>query len=150
MNWAAIIWLVLMVIFLIAEASTVAMVSLWFALGAMGAMIVSLLNAPEWLQILVFIVVSAVMLAMLRPLTKKFMNPKIIRTNVDSVVGSVGLVMESIDNVSAKGQVKLGHMFWTARSTSGEPIAEGTQIRVDYIEGVKVFVSPAAVTADVH
>ena len=150
MNWAAIIWLVLMVIFLIAEASTVTMVSLWFALGAIGAMIVSLLGAPVWLQVLVFVVVSAIMLAMLRPLTKKFMNPKIVRTNVDSVVGTSGLVMEAIDNVTAKGQVKLGHMFWTARSTSGEPIAEGTLVRVDYIEGVKVFVTPAEVTADVH
>ena len=107
-------------------------------------------GAPVWLQVLVFVVVSAIMLAMLRPLTKKFMNPKIVRTNVDSVVGTSGLVMEAIDNVTAKGQVKLGHMFWTARSTSGEPIAEGALVRVDYIEGVKVFVTPAEVTADVH
>ena len=89
------------------------------------------------------------MLALLRPLVKKYMTPKIVRTNVDSVVGSTGIVTEAIDNVTAKGQVKLGHMFWTARSTSGETIPEGTLIQVDRIEGVKVFVSQAEVPANV-
>ena len=150
MQWDAIIWLVLMVIFLIAEASTVAMVSMWFVLGALGAMIVSLLGAPAWLQILVFIVISAVMLALLRPIIKKFMTPKIIRTNVDSVIGSTGIVMEGIDNVAATGQVKIGHMFWSARSTSGEVIPVNTVVQVDKIEGVKVFVTPAEVLAGIE
>lgn len=149
MNWAAIIWLVLMIVFLIAETTTVSLVSLWFALGALGAMLISLLNWPLWVQILVFIAISGILLALLRPMIKKYMTPKIVRTNVDSVVGSTGMVTEAIDNVAAKGQVKLGHMFWTARSTSGQTIAEGTLIRVDRIEGVKVFVSPAEVPANV-
>ena len=150
MQWDAIIWLVLMVIFLIAEASTVALVSMWFVLGALGAMIVSLLGAPAWLQILVFIVISAVMLALLRPIIKKFMTPKIVRTNVDSVIGSTGIVMEGIDNVAATGQVKIGHMFWSARSTSGEVIPVNTVVQVDKIEGVKVFVTPAEVLAGIE
>ena len=74
------------------------------------------------------------------------MNPKLTPTNVDSVIGSTGLVTVAIDNVSAAGQVKLGAMFWTARSTSGAPIPKDTLIRVDRIEGVKVFVSPAEET----
>ena len=149
MNWAAILWLALVVIFLIAEAATVTMVSLWFAGGALAAMIIALLDGAIWLQVTAFIVVSAILLTLLRPLVRKYVTPKLTRTNVDSVIGSTGLVTVAIDNVAAVGQVKLGAMVWTARSTSGESIPEGVQIRVDRIEGVKVFVSPAEVTATV-
>ena len=149
MNWAAITWLVLMVIFLIVEASTVTMVSLWFAAGSLAAMIISLLGGAIWLQVTAFIVVSAFLLTLLRPLVRKYVTPKLTRTNVDSVIGSTGLVTVAIDNVAAVGQVKLGAMVWTGRSTSGEPIPEGTMIRVDRIEGVKVYVSPAEVPANV-
>ena len=147
MNWAAIIWLILLVVFLIAEASTVTMVSLWFAAGALGALVVSLFQGAVWLQITLFVLVSVVLLTLLRPLARKHFTPKLTATNVDSVIGSQGLVTVAIDNVNAVGQVKLGGMEWTARSTSGEPIAEGTRIRVDRIEGVKVFVSPVEVAA---
>lgn len=149
MNWAAITWLVLMVIFLIVEASTVTMVSLWFAAGSLAAMIISLLGGAIWLQVTAFIVVSAFLLTLLRPLVRKYVTPKLTRTNVDSVIGSTGLVTVAIDNVAAVGQVKLGAMVWTGRSTSGEAIPEGTMIRVDRIEGVKVYVSPAEVPANV-
>lgn len=147
MNWAAIIWLVLMIVFLMAEASTVTMVSLWFAVGSLAAMVISLLHGAVWLQAAAFLVVSAVLLALLRPLVRKHVTPKLTRTNIDSVIGSTGLVTVAIDNIAAVGQVKLGAMEWTARSSSGAPIAEGTLIRVDRIEGVKVFVSPAEVSA---
>lgn len=146
MNWAAILWLVLMVIFLIAEASTVTMISTWFAAGSLAAIFVSLLGGPLWLQVTVFLVVSCALLATLRPLVRKHLTPKLTKTNVDSVIGSAGLVTIAIDNVTASGQVKLGAMVWTARSTSGEAIAEGTLVKVDRIEGVKVFVSPANIT----
>ena len=147
MNWAAIIWLALLVVFLIAEASTVTMVSLWFAAGALGAMLIAMLQGTVWLQITVFVLVSLILLALLRPLARKHFTPKLTATNVDSVIGSQGLVTVAIDNVNAAGQVKLGGMEWTARSSSGEPIAAGTRIRVDRIEGVKVFVSPVEVAA---
>ena len=146
MNWAAYIWLGLMVAFLIAEAACpFHLVSIWFAVGALVAVIVSLLGGAVWLQITLFLLVSCALLAALWPLVRKFLNPKLEKTNVDSVIGSTGLVTAAIDNVTAVGQVKLGAMYWTARSTSGAPIAEGTLIRVDKIEGVKVFVSPAEV-----
>ncbi len=143
MNWAAIFWLVLMVVFLIAEAATVTLVSLWFAAGALAAMAVSLLGGAVWLQAAVFVAVSAILLTALRPMTRKYLTPKLTATNTDAILGSAGLVTVAIDNVTASGQVKLGGMEWTARSTSGDPIAEGIRIRVDRIEGVKVFVSPA-------
>ena len=149
MNMAAIVWLVLMVVFLAAEASTVSMVSLWFAAGALIALLTALAGGPAWLQTLLFLAVSAGLLLALRPLAKKYLSPKLTATNVDSVVGTTGLVTAAIDNVSAVGQVKLGAMEWTARSTSGQPIPAGTLVKVDRIEGVKAFVSHAEVPANI-
>lgn len=149
MNWAAILWLILMVVFLVVEASTVTMMSLWFAAGALAAMVISLLQGAVWLQVTVFVAVSAVLLTALRPLVRKYVTPKLTATNVDSVIGSTGLVTVAIDNVKATGQVKLGSMVWTARSSSGDLIPEGTLVRVEKIEGVKVFVSPITVSAAV-
>ena len=149
MNWAAIIWLGLTVVFLIAEACTVTVISLWFAAGSLAAMAMALLGGAVWLQILVFLVVSAIALTALRPLVRKYLTPKLTATNIDSVIGSVGIVTAAIDNIGAAGQVKLNGMEWTARSTSGLPIAAGTRVRVDKIEGVKVFVSPAEILANV-
>lgn len=143
MNWAAIIWFVLLVLFLFAEANTVSVVSVWFAIGALTAMVTSLLGGQLWLQVVLFFVVSAGLLLALRPIIKKHFTPKLVKTNVDSVIGQKGYTTAAIDNLSATGQVKLGGMYWSARSTSGEPISEGTLVKVDRIEGVKVFVSPA-------
>ena len=149
MNWAAIIWLVMIVVFLMAEAATVTLVSTWFAAGSLAALLLSLLNAPVWLQVSMFVIVSAVCLTALRPLVRKHITPKLTKTNVDAIVGSTGLVTVAIDNVSAVGQVKLGAMEWTARSVSGEPIPEGTLVKVAKIEGVKAFVEPVEVTSAV-
>lgn len=145
MSEAAIVWLALMVVFLAAETATVGLVSLWFAAGSLAALLTALAHGPVWLQTLLFVVVSAGLLLALRPLVKKYLSPKLTATNVDSVVGSTGLVTAAIDNVSAAGQVKLGAMEWTARSTSGKPIPAGTLIRADRIEGVKVFVTPVEI-----
>lgn len=150
MDLVAIIWLVLLIVFLVVEAATVTLVSLWFAAGALIALVASLLGAPLWLQLLLFLAASAIFLIALRPLSRKFLRPKLTATNVDSVIGTMGLVTASVDNVSAVGQVKLGGMEWTARSSSGAPIEAGTLVKVDRIEGVKVFVSPAEVSANVN
>ncbi len=143
MNWAALVWFVLLVLFVLIEANTVTLVSSWFAIGAMTAMVTALLGGQLWLQVVLFFAVSAGLLLALRPMVRKHFTPKLMKTNVDSVVGQKGYATAAIDNLSASGQVKLGGMYWSARSTSGDPIPEGTLIRVDRIEGVKVFVSPA-------
>ena len=150
MELVAIIWLSLVVLFVIVEAACpLHLVSIWFAVGSLVALLVWFLGGPFWLQLTLFLMVSCVLLAALWPLTKKFLKPNLTATNIDSVIGSTGYVTAAIDNVAATGQVKLGAMEWTARSSSGTPIAEGTLIRVDRIEGVKVFVSPAEVAANV-
>lgn len=149
MNWSAVLWFCLLVVFLIAEASTVTLVSLWFALGALAALIVSFFSLPPWVELLAFLVVSGASLAALRPVLRKYITPKLVKTNTDAVVGTTGLVTEEINNLEGTGQVKLGGMYWTARATSQQVIPENTIIRVDRIEGVKVFVSPAEVSANV-
>ena len=136
------IWLVLMVVFLIAEASTVTMVSLWFAAGSLVALAAGLLGARFSVQVALFLATSVALLACLRPVVRKHFNPKITKTNVDSVIGSQGYVTEDIDNMDAVGQVKLGGMYWTARSASGHNIPKGTLVKVEKIEGVKAFVTP--------
>lgn len=142
------LWALLAVGFLVLEACTVAMVSLWFAIGAAAALVLSLLGAAFWIQTAAFLVVSGVLLALLRPMMRKYV--KITKTNVDSVLGMDGLVTESIDNVAYQGQVKLGGMTWSARSTSGAPISVGSLVTVDRVEGVKVFVSPAKVPSETN
>ncbi len=142
------IWLGLVVVFLIVEAACpIHLVSLWFVAGALAALAASFLGAALWLQMLLFVVVSAGLLILLWPLAKKYMNPAVTATNVDAVVGKVGIVTAAIDNVEATGQVKLGGMEWTARSANGENIPVGAKVKVERIEGVKAFVSPAEVPA---
>ena len=145
------IWLGLMVLFLIVEAACpIHLVSTWFAAGALVAAFVALLSGPFWLQILLFILVSGGLLVALWPFTKKFLQPKIVKTNVDALVGEQCYVTGDIDNVLSQGQVKLGGMEWTARSADGSPISAGTLVKVERIEGVKVFVAPVKSPVENH
>ena len=142
MNTAAIVWFALMVVFLIAEgACPFHLISVWFSVGALAAVVASLLGGAVWLQITVFLLVSAGLLIALWPISRKLLQPKTVRTNVDAIIDSQGYVTADIDNLAATGQVKLGAMEWTARSSSGEPIKAGTLVKVDRIEGVKAFVT---------
>jgi membrane protein implicated in regulation of membrane protease activity len=136
------IWLVIFVVCLLIESQTVELLALWFSVGALVAMIASLCGAELWLQITLFLVISGVLLAALRPLVKKFIKPKITATNVDAVIGSQGYLTSDVDNLAATGEVKLGALIWSARSSDGEKLPAGTLVKVDRIEGVKVFVSP--------
>ncbi len=142
MDVYAIFWLVLTVIFLIVEASTVGIVSAWFAAGALCAMGTALLEWKLWIQVVVFAVVSVTLLLSLRPILRKYFTPKLTRTNVDAVIGTRGLIIEAVDNLEGTGRIKLGGMEWSARSTNGQKIPVGTLAKVDKIEGVKVFLTP--------
>jgi membrane protein implicated in regulation of membrane protease activity len=138
--------MVLMVILLIAEGvCPFHLVTIWFAIGALVAGIAAMLHAALWLQVTLFFVISCGLLLAMLPLVKKFIKPNIVKTNVDSVIGTQGYVTEAVDNLTAVGQVKLGGMYWTARSTDNTPIEAGTLVQVDRIEGVKVFVTPVKV-----
>ncbi|MBQ7415798.1 MAG: NfeD family protein [Oscillospiraceae bacterium] len=151
MDFAATVWFVLMVIFLVVEAACpIHLVSIWFAVGSLVAAVASLLGAALWLQITLFLVVSGALLLSLWPFVRKFLKPQVVKTNVDAIVGSQGFVTADINNLTATGQVKLGAMEWAARSSGGEPIKAGTLVKVDRIEGVKAFVSEVNINAEVH
>lgn len=138
-------WFALLVVFIWAEAATVNMVSAWFAIGSLAALVGSLLGAKLWLQVVLFLVVSGVMLALLRPIAKKYFTPRITKTNVDALAGKTCLCVTAIDNLNGVGQVKIGDVEWSARSTTGEPISAGEQVRIDRVEGVKMYVTPISV-----
>jgi membrane protein implicated in regulation of membrane protease activity len=149
MNWEAIFWLIAMVIFMAAEAMTVTLVSIWFAAGALGAILVALLGGGLVMQVLVFLALAVVLLFCLRGLVRKHFTPRLTRTNVDSIIGATGIVITPVNNIAALGQVQINGMEWSARSTDNTHISAGTLVKVDRIEGVKVFVSPAEVPAQV-
>lgn len=141
------IWFGLMVAFCALEAATVTLVSIWFAGGALAATIAALFGASWPLELVLFVGVSALLLACLRPLVRKYVTPKITATNAQALVGQVVLVTESIDNLASQGAVKVNGVVWTARSASGVNIPAGTRVQIDRIEGVKLFVTPAEVAA---
>lgn len=141
-----IFWLLALVVFGIIEASCPCLLSVWFAAGSLVAAVASELGSPIWLQVLLFTLVSGTLLACLRPLVRRFFTPKIQKTNADSLVGSQAYVCTAIDNVRSVGQVKINGIEWSARSTDGSPVEAGALVRIDRIEGVKLFVTPVSVS----
>lgn len=138
----SVIWLILMLVLAVMEAATTQLVTIWFALGALSALLASVFHAPVWLQVTLFAAVSAVSLALTRPLARKLTRTGKVPTNADRVVEQTGVVRDTIDNTRATGTVLVGGSVWTARSADGAAIPAGTRVRVDRIEGVKVIVHP--------
>ena len=142
----ATLWVIALVVFLVIEAITVGLTSIWFAAGALAAWICTLLGAPVWLQVAVFIVVTAVALYFTRPLVKKYINGKVVPTNADANIGKECRVMETIDNIAGTGAVYVDGKTWTARSDNDEVIPEGELVTALRIEGVKLIVSKSTET----
>ena len=138
-----IFWLAAGIFLLIVEAATPALVSIWFALGAFTALIAAFAGVQLWIQILLFLIVSAIALIVTRPLAKKYLDTKHVATNADMVIGKEGVVTEEIDNLKAKGAVSCMGKEWTARSLDDKVLEKGTKVKVHSIEGVKLIVSPA-------
>ena len=141
MNWEAIFWLAAMVVFIAAEAMTVSLVSIWFAAGALGAIIVALMGGGLVLQVTVFLALAVALLLSLRSIVRKHFTPHVTKTNIDSIIGATGIVVTPVNNIAALGQVQIGGMEWSARSSDNSHIPAGAMVRVDRVEGVKVFVS---------
>lgn len=139
-----ILWIVLAVLFLAVEFATVALISLWLVVGALAALVAALLGAAVWLQLLIFGLVSLVMLLLLRPFLRRFVDPHKVPTNVDAVVGKQALVTQEINNLEGVGAVKLEGLTWSARSADGRSLPADTVVTVTAVEGVKLIVSPLA------
>ena len=141
-----IFWLILMIGMVVLELSTAQMVSIWFAIGALGALIATYLGAEIWLQIIIFLVVSGIALVATRPFVKKLTAGKKVPTNADRYVGRKGVVTATVDNQQGVGLVKIEGSVWSARSVSGEVLPAGEQVVVERIEGVKLMVQRAEVS----
>ena len=136
-----VIWLAIMIIMLIVEGIVPGLVSIWFAIGALAAMISALCGSPLWLQAVWFLAVSLASLCLTRPLVKKYVNPKIQPTNADALIGKECIVTEDIDNIAGEGAVKISGQVWTARSTDDAvKIPQGKIVVVKEIQGVKLIV----------
>ncbi len=140
MDQMTIIWLAIAVVMAVVEASTVQLVSVWFAVGAAAGCITSLITDSIPIQIVVFAVVSAIALLITRPLVKRIKVKKTEATNADRLIGQEGVITEAVDNTEAKGLVRVGAQIWSARSMDGAPIEKGTSVTVAAIEGVKLIV----------
>ena len=139
-----IFWLIAFILFVVGEAVTVGLVSIWFAVGSLGALLTAALGGGLWLQIAVFLILSALSLMLLKPLSRKWMaGHKAARTNADRVIGETALVTEEINNTMAPGQVQVDGQIWTARSAHGVVIPAGSRVKVLSIQGVKVMVELA-------
>ena len=118
----------------------------WLVAAAVFVVIGAVMAAvslPLWSQIIAFAVISVILLILTRPWALKYVNSRTIKTNVDSLIGQTGLVTQDIDNLNAKGQVKVRGQIWTARSISDEvKLHEGQKVSIESISGVKVIVKP--------
>ena len=133
-------WLLALILFSVVEGVTVGLTSIWFAIGALGALVAAILGAHIFLQVLIFLVLSALALALVRPIAVRLLKPRHDPTNADRVIGQTALVTEDIDNVEGKGLVVIAGQVWSARSEHNVSIPAGTQVRVLRIEGAYVCV----------
>lgn len=136
-----IFWLVLLIICIGIEVATMGLTTIWFAGGALVAIFAAVVGAPIWLQAIIFIVVSLVLLFFTRPIAVKYFNKDRVKTNVESMVGRQAIVISEIDNLQGIGQVTVGGQEWSARSAEDQvKIAVGAVTVVVAISGVKLIV----------
>ena len=132
--------LFLTILFGALEAVTLQIVSIWFAGGSVCAMIAYALGASETVQIIVFVISSAVLLLLTRPFVKKMTNGKKVNTNADSLIGKTAVVTKKTDELGLSGEAKVAGSVWTICSGDGTPIEENEKVKVEKIEGVKLIV----------
>ncbi len=133
-------WIVALVAFVVIEAITAQLVTIWFAVGSVAALIAEMLGAQVWLQWTIFVTVSAIVLVATRPFVKKLTKQKVQPTNADRCIGETAVVTERIDNISGKGAVKVNGIEWSARTQSGNTVEPGNTVKVIKIDGVKLIV----------
>ena len=143
-----IFWAAAVVAFVILELATVGLASIWFALGALCALIAALLGAPVWLQIVWFAIVSIATLLLTRPLAKKYINSRATATNADRVIGKKAVVKERIDELAGTGAVLADGKMWSARTVDGSAAEPGDIVTVREIRGVKLIVEAQSAAPD--
>ncbi|MCD8180544.1 MAG: NfeD family protein [Firmicutes bacterium] len=140
MEMTAVIWLAGIAVFAILEALTYQIVSVWFALGAVGGLTAAILGAQFNVQITVFLIISVVCLICLRPLSRKLIKTKKEKTNVDSLIGKEVLITEDVNNLLGNGAGKINGLTWSVKSADNSQIAANETAVVEGIAGVKLVV----------
>ena len=141
MSEMVILWLVLLILAVVIEIMSMGLTSIWFAGGALVAILAAFINAPIWLQVVLFFLVSFALLFFTRPVAVKYFNKDRVRTNAEGMVGRQAIVTSEIDNLQGTGQVIVGGYEWSARSADDKQrIAKGGVVNVMAIDGVKLIV----------
>lgn len=140
-NVMTMVWIAVIVVFGIAEAATAGLVSIWFVGGAAAALIAAVFGGPLWLQFVLFLVISIVLLAVTRPLARRMLDKTITPTNADRVLHHTARVTETVDNERPSGAVYIDGKTWTARSEDGTVLAKDKLVEVVRMEGVKLYVA---------
>ena len=135
-------WIIAIVAFISIEAATIQLVSIWFMGGALAGMIAAMCGLGFVWQFGLFVAVSALLLAIFRPILRKKLTPKHTRTNADRLIGREALVTEPIDELRATGAVRVDGVLWTARSETGANIPADAVVTITRSEGAKLFVGP--------
>ncbi|MCR5663718.1 MAG: NfeD family protein [Oscillospiraceae bacterium] len=134
-------WIVAFIVFLIVEAAVPGLVSIWFAVGTLPALLSAFLGGSPVLQWILFIVSSVAALYFTRPLAIKYVNSRVQPTNADMLIGKDCVVKETVDNLHGTGAVSVGGKVWTARSEQeDEVLPENSVAEVLKIDGVKLIV----------
>ena len=136
----SVLWLVLAIVLAGIEAATLGIVTIWFAIGALAALLVALTGLPFLYQVIAFIITSGLLLYFTRPIVKKHLVKKTHRTNSDRLIGEKGIVIEKIDPVLGKGQVMVLGQIWSAKSADNEDIEVDEAVLVQEISGVRLIV----------
>lgn len=137
------IWLIVFVVLVIIEIITMGLTTIWFAGGALVATLAAAVRAPLWVQIVLFLAVSALLLFFTRPVAVKYFNKDRVRTNVESLIGQQAIVISEINNLQGIGQVTVNGQEWSARSTDEEAaIPVGCVVIIERVSGVKLIVTP--------
>lgn len=143
MNDLMILWLVVVIISIGVEAFTLGLTSIWFAGGALAALVAAAFSLPISVQIVIFFAVSLLLLYFTRPIAVKYFNKDRVKTNAESLVGRQAIVISEIDNLQGIGQVTVAGQEWTARSVDDDvKLAVGTVVDIMAINGVKLMVKP--------
>lgn len=137
------IWLALVILFVILELITLGLTTIWFAIGALASALIAMLGAPIWLQVVVFIVVSAVLVACTRGFAKRHLNNRLVKTNSESLIGKTTVIIETVDNTALTGKIRINDVEWTARAVNEtQVIPKDTKVVIREINGVKCMVEP--------
>ena len=134
-------WIIIFIVLLIIEIATLGLTTVWFAAGALAAFLAGILGAGLAVQIVLFLVVSIVLLVLTRPVALKYFNNKRQSTNVESMIGRQGVVLETIDTIKSQGLVEVDGETWSARTDEPEGvIPKDTIVSVEGVQGVKLIV----------